>query len=104
MKSLPAENRSVATLKVPDAGGQFCERVLGMMWDYEFDLFRFNINITPKSFTRRGILSMLSSLFDPLGFAAPVILKAKILLQELCRKRLGWDENIDKADEQMWQT
>ena len=104
VKSLPAENRSVATLKVPDAGGQFCERVLGMMWDYEFDLFRFNINITPKSFTIRGILSMLSSLFDPLGFAAPVILKAKILLQELCRKRLGWDEKIDKADEQMWQT
>ena len=47
---------------------------------------------------------MISSLFDPLGFAASVILTAKLLLQESCRKRLGWDEEIDEADFQRWRT
>ena len=32
---------------------------------------------------------------DPLGFVSPFVLPAKLLLQELCRKNLGWDDHID---------
>ena len=39
---------------------------------------------------RRGIVSAVYSLFDPLGFITPYIMKAKLLLQTLSRKRLGW--------------
>ena len=38
------------------------------------------------------MLSILSSVFDPLGYAAPVILVAKLLFQELCRLKCNWDE------------
>ena len=51
---------------------------------------------------RRGILSIMSSLFDPLGFIAPFIMKAKLLLQELCRKRLGWDSAINEQERVQW--
>ena len=44
-----------------------------------------------KSMTRRGILSVVCSLFDPLGFVAPFVMKGKLLLQELCRQKMGWD-------------
>ena len=54
---------------------------------------------TKKRFTRREIFSVTSMLFDPLEFTAPVILKAKLILQNLCRLGLGWDEKID--DEEM---
>ena len=34
---------------------------------------------------------IVTSLFDSYGFNAPYIMKAKLLLQDLCRKKLGWD-------------
>ena len=45
---------------------------------------------------------MLSALFDPLGFVAPVSLLAKIILQNLCRKGIGWDESIPEVDREAW--
>ena len=47
-----------------------------------------------KSPTRRSILSVVSSAYDPLGLAAPFVLPAKQLLQDLCRVKLEWDDPI----------
>ena len=48
-------------------------------------------------------MSTLSSLYDPLGFAAPFILPAKKILQELCQlQRLGWDDEIPHEYEVRW--
>ena len=44
--------------------------------------------------TRCGILSFVSAIYEPLGFLSPVILPAKIILQELCGRKLSWDEHI----------
>ena len=77
-------------------------RVLGVKWDFTSDNFQFETCIKPKPLTRRGILSIVSSLFDPLGFVAPVILCAKLLLQDLCRQKLGWDEKIREEDVVKW--
>lgn len=38
--------------------------------------------------TKRSILSQTASLFDPLGLLGPIIVKAKIMLQQLWRIRL----------------
>lgn len=40
-----------------------------------------------------GILSVVRSVYDSLGMAAPFILPVD-LLQDLSRKGLGWDDNI----------
>ena len=40
------------------------------------------------------VLSVVSSLFDPLGFLSPFVFSAKILLQELWRDKLPWDQEI----------
>ena len=60
------------------------EKVLGMQWHIKGDYFTFDIHVNKKSFTRRGLLSMTASAYDPMGFVAPVILEAKLLLQDLC--------------------
>ena len=36
----------------------------------------------------------MSSLFDPLGFLSPFILPVKVLLQELWRMEIQWDERV----------
>ena len=70
------------------------ERALGVSWSVENDKFGFKINVKKRPCTRRGILSVVSSIYDPLGMAVPFVLPAKLLLQDLCRKGLGWDDEI----------
>ena len=60
------------------------ERLLGMLWKLKENSFTFEVNLPQRSLTRKGILSALSSLYDPLGFVSPVILDGKFLLQSLC--------------------
>ena len=66
-------------------------RALGIIWNPSDDVFRFAFSLPDHLWTRRYILSVMSSVYDPLGFLAPVILPAKILLQDICRERLDWD-------------
>ena len=44
--------------------------------------------------TKQGILSTVGSIFNPLGFLAPFILKAKLLIHLAWCKKLEWDEKI----------
>ena len=76
-------------------------RVLGVQWKYQTDEFVFDIQVPQRPSTRRGLLSAVSSLFDPLGFVAPVTLFPKLLLQDLCKQGRSWDAplNEDKADD-----
>ena len=53
------------------------QRVLGVHWDIVEDDFRIKVDMPRKSCTRRGILSASHSLFDPLGFVAPVLVETK---------------------------
>ena len=79
------------------------ERTLGMEWDIEHDSFRFKISVKEKHATRRGMLSIISSVFDPLGFVAPFILAAKVLLQTSCHQ-LGWDDEISGENLARWKS
>ena len=79
------------------------ERALGMMWSIEDDEFGYKIKMKERPPTRRGILSTVNSVFDPLGCVSPVVLTAKQLLQATCRMQLGWDEKIPTELGRKWQ-
>ena len=68
------------------------QRALEKHWDVVTDEITFKVTIKEKPPTRRGLLSIVSSIYDPLGLVAPFVLPAKILLQELCRDNLSWDD------------
>lgn len=42
------------------------------------------------------------SIYDPLGFLSPVILRAKTILQDLCREKVGWDNIIPEVYVWRW--
>ena len=95
LESIPVEARAKGVKDLDlDNDVLPAERALGVSWFVETDTFGFKVNIKEKPCTRRGILSVVSSVYDPLGMAAPFILPAKLLLQDLCRKSLGWDDEI----------
>lgn len=70
------------------------ERTLGVYWNIEVDAFTFQINVQERPNTRRGILSLVASMYDPLGFISPFVLRGKAVLQEMCRRGTDWDEVI----------
>lgn len=78
------------------------ERALGVLWCTESDSFKFRINVKDKPITRRGILSVTSSIYDPLGFLAPAVLPAKMILQQLCKEGLAWDDEIPEQLGRKW--
>lgn len=77
-------------------------RTLGVQWDCERDVFQFHFDAPERPLTRRGILSVASSLFDPLGLISPVCLTVKLLLQELCKSQIGWDQPINEPYTSIW--
>ena len=70
------------------------ERILGVEWKTENDVFKFRITLKDKPLTRRGILLTVSSIYEPLGFAAPFLFRGKGTLQLLCKENLDWDDAI----------
>ncbi|XP_058449230.1 uncharacterized protein LOC131429196 [Malaya genurostris] len=78
------------------------EKVLGMWWDTVSDTFTFRI---PKRCrqellsgeqapTKREVLRTLMSVYDPLGLLANVLMFIKVLLQDIWRSNIDWDEMI----------
>ncbi|PWA30643.1 hypothetical protein CCH79_00009291 [Gambusia affinis] len=55
-----------------------------------------------KPFTRRGILSVVNSLYDPFGFAAPVTIQGKALYRKLTVGQQDWDEPLPADREAEW--
>lgn len=90
MSTIPQTDRATSVLEL-DTDDLPIECTLGIMWNVQSDTLGFKVNIREKPITRRGILSTVSPLYDPLGFLAPFVLPAKALLQSLCRQGLDWD-------------
>ena len=101
MESLPESERAVS-LKELVFERTVVERALGLQWNVVSDQFGFKIVVKERPFTRRGILSTVCSIYDPLGFAAPFVFQAKLFLQDLCRKKLDWDDVISEEDQKRW--
>ena len=105
LDSIPQQERSKETKAIDlDYGSLPIERALGVEWCVESDSLGFHILVNNKPPTRRGILSVVSSVFDPLGIVAPFILPAKRLLQDLCREQeLSWDDEVSEDQRNRWQ-
>jgi hypothetical protein len=77
IKSVPELERSKSFKEVIHFADLPTKRALSVLWNVEADTFGYSISLKDKPLTRRGILSVVSSVYDPLGFAAPFILLAK---------------------------
>ncbi|XP_041432389.1 uncharacterized protein LOC121398035 [Xenopus laevis] len=78
------------------------QRSLGLLWDLKADTFTFQINKEEKPFTRRGVLSTINSLYDPLGFVTPVTIQGKIMLRDLTTEMSDWDDPLPTEKKDLW--
>ena len=101
--------------------------VLGIAWNTETDKFSvpLTVNVSRRRrglpsgpdvteetlleldmeiLTRRIVLSVTMSLYDPLGYTCPLTLRMKWLIQELGKpkQKKGWDEPLTKDEKGPW--
>nr|CTR11689.1 polyprotein [Calliphora vicina] len=87
------------------------EKILGLYWDPKSDVFKMNLKfvrlkrpilnseIIP---TKREVLQVLMSVFDPLGFVACFMSYLKVILQEIWRSGINWDQHLNEELYKKW--
>ena len=93
-------NKKDILFQIPDAlrrdgakdkdltGSLKTERALGVFWDAENDVIKFKIDLKDQPMTRQGMLSVISSTYDPLGLACPFLLQGSLKdFEKICVRR-----------------
>lgn len=105
LDSLPKED-CAETVRNQDLafGEQQIERALGVKWCIASDNFQFRVVVNERPLSRRGVLSTVASIYDPLGFVAPFVLHGKQILQQMCRDKADWDEPLSSELKPRWES
>ncbi|XP_058827701.1 uncharacterized protein LOC131687632 [Topomyia yanbarensis] len=88
------------------------EKVLGMWWNTSSDSFTYKISprfdrdlLTGRRRpTKREVLRTLMLMFDPLGLIAHMLMFLKMLLQDIWRSSISWDDAIQDEHFEKWST
>ncbi|KAJ8351224.1 hypothetical protein SKAU_G00227000 [Synaphobranchus kaupii] len=104
MASIPDEECAAVKDLDMDFGVLHVERALGVEWCITSDAFQFRVQVKPHPLTRRGVLSTVASVYDPLGFMAPFVLVGKQVLQQMCRDKVGWDMQLPENLRPQWES
>ncbi|XP_062557552.1 uncharacterized protein LOC134222417 [Armigeres subalbatus] len=86
------------------------EKVLGMWWDTKTDEFRYKLSTErnqqllsgSKHPTKRDVLRVLMSVYDPLGMLSNYMILLKLLFQEIWREGISWDDEIGTEQQEKW--
>ncbi|KAK6016802.1 Pao retrotransposon peptidase, partial [Ostertagia ostertagi] len=78
-------------------------KILGVPWNASTDALVVKSQLPHfELLTKRNILRAVHSTFDPLGLLVPLLLRARIFLQNLWLKKYEWDQPIAESDVEQW--
>ncbi|XP_062704452.1 uncharacterized protein LOC134286795 [Aedes albopictus] len=110
LEKLGEANRKSAKAMLPEKEIAF-ERVLGMAWNQEEDVFTFSLQSWEKVRklledtmipTKREMLRLVMSIYNPLGLVASFVIHGKILIQDVWRTETDWDCKIPAEIAERW--
>ena len=97
---------NAAAIKDNTAERALLVNVLGLHWTPTSDKLHLAAkpSILPHDnlVTKREVLQDLSKIFDPLGFVAPVVIQAKMLMQKLWQLKVTWDKPLNNDLQAQW--
>ncbi|XP_055619069.1 uncharacterized protein LOC129764228 [Toxorhynchites rutilus septentrionalis] len=102
LNMFPDQLKETKTLLEFDTHSQI--KTLGLLWEPHTDVIKYKVpRWAPiQSYTKRSILSQMSSLLDPLGMLGPVIVKAKMFIQMLWKEEFSWDQPLPNVYCEIW--
>ncbi|KAL4083557.1 hypothetical protein QTP88_028873 [Uroleucon formosanum] len=101
LEAVPMDDRVSVPLPFESVEG-YGTRILGLEWHPEGDFFSCALSLSPSPvFSKRGILSLVARIFDPLGVFGPSVFLAKVIMQRTWLTGLRWDDPLpaDISDE-----
>ncbi|UYV77667.1 hypothetical protein LAZ67_15001855 [Cordylochernes scorpioides] len=78
-------------------------KLLDILWDPSLD--SFTIRVRPPDiqvYSKRSLLSLIASIYDPLGWMYPLVIIFKIMLQKLWAMGCNWDERLPECIQWQW--
>lgn len=95
LKDIPAEDENkLSTTKT-----------LGVLWTADEDNFSFKYSLTPGiQLTKRNVLKKTATIYDPLGFLAPYVVGAKLLIQQAWIEAADWDIPLPVHHQEQWKS
>ena len=98
-ESVPESSTSIVNLD-----GEEENKTLGVVWNPRTDVISFaSREVKVEILTKRTVLSNISKLYDPLGLASPVTIKARIALQDVWKaKQFDWDDPLPDDTSETW--
>ena len=93
LKALPSQEVSL-TLIILHFDDISIERALGILYNPGTDALQIKVTAKDVPLTKRGILCYTTSIFDPLGILAPIILEPKLIIQSLRKQQNNCDSEI----------
>ena len=105
MKDIPAEVRA-STIDLEE-NKLSTTKTLGVLWTADQDTctFSFKYSLTPEiELTKRNVLKKTATIYDPLGFLAPYVVRAKILIQQAWVEADGWDVPLPVHHQEQWRS
>ncbi|XP_075162872.1 uncharacterized protein LOC142235505 [Haematobia irritans] len=79
-------------------------KTLGIRWNVATDTFSFKAPTVEERelFTKREVLSTITKFFDPCGWLAPIIIVAKLVMQQVWLDKIGWDDTLKPVTTMNW--
>ncbi len=103
LKEFPTEERAPVVKDLDlEAEALPMDRALGVNWDVERDTINLVVSDKKEPNNRKGVLSSIATVYDPLGFVSPLILPAREINQELCRLKFDWNRELPTELHSRW--
>ncbi|XP_055634308.1 uncharacterized protein LOC129774572 [Toxorhynchites rutilus septentrionalis] len=82
-------------------------KILGLTWNPLSDELLIageleHIEDQKRRTTKRRIYSEVAKLYAPLGLYSPTVVLAKLLVQQLWKCKIGWDDSVEESFVQQW--
>ena len=89
------------------------EKLLGVQWDVKNDTFIFRFSDKVKELVKKGkmgkdvptkreALSVISSIFDPMGWISHWTIQGRIIIQDIWRSGIKWDDPLQQIEAKKW--
>ncbi|GBL77967.1 hypothetical protein AVEN_143292-1 [Araneus ventricosus] len=82
-------------------------KVLGVSWNKREDSLYFDVQnlvtfLSSRVNSKRCLLQAIGRIFDPVGFLGPFVLRVKLLMQEIWKLPLDWDDDLPECLSLAW--
>ena len=79
-------------------------KTLGVVYSGEEDVFAFSLE-RPKEekWTKRKVLSFEAQLYDPHGLVVPYVIQSRMMIQEMWKNKMDWDDPLEGSLLRRWE-